>query len=72
MKVPKKILKLIYDRSICADKLNALDSEIRKWLKDKDIDTNELYGEYGCMITTEPCGFAEMTIKLIESVESND
>lgn len=67
MKVPKNIVKLIDAREKCADKLNALDCEIRQWLEDKGIDTNELHGEYGCMITTEPRRYAEKTIELIES-----
>lgn len=69
MKVPKKIEKLIKARMECAEKLSSLDSEVRTWLKENNVDSNELESSYGCMITTEPCAYATMTLELILKAE---
>jgi len=66
MKPTKEILRLIDARMKHAEKMNDYDGRVRRWLQDKGIDSNELEGENGCMITTEPYVYAELTIKLIE------
>lgn len=69
MKVPKKIEKLIKARMECAEKLSFLDSEVKKWLKENNVNTNNLESSYGCLITTEPYAYATMTIELILKAE---
>ena len=71
MKPDKKILKLIHDRMECADKLNHLNHQVIQWLRDHNVDTTELESSYGCLLTTEPCVYAELTRKAIENTEES-
>jgi hypothetical protein len=68
MKPTKEILDLIEKRRKYGALANSFDSKVHQWCEEHGIDDTTVMLEYGCMLTTEPDTYADLTLKLIENI----
>lgn len=65
--VPVKILKELEKRQRLAEQLNTSDSAINDFMKNNGLDDSTFTNEYGCMLTTEPSNYRQMTLEFLQN-----
>jgi hypothetical protein len=66
LKLSKEIVSLIEKRRKYGNLANEYDGKVQQWCEKHGIDDTDLLTSYGCMLTTEPDNYAELTKELIE------
>lgn len=68
-KIPKELKSLLLKRKNAGEKLLILDSQVETMLEKLNligIEYTTLLNDYGCMLSTEPQNYYEITVDYIE------
>lgn len=65
MKPTKEILNLLEKRKEYGELANIYDGKVLQWCNENNIDINDIQNDFGCMLTTEPNTYLNITLERI-------